>query len=84
MAPAMLRPTPWLDRVLATMGRPWANYPEDRGPQSAALYSITPELLYTGRKNIELRTRAIFLAGGAGTDFGEKHNERRIEMLARF
>jgi hypothetical protein len=47
-------------------------------------YSIAPELLYTGVRNVELRARAIFLGGGSGTDFGEKQNERRFEMLARF
>jgi hypothetical protein len=46
-------------------------------------YSITSELLYTGRKNLELRARAVFLSGGQGTDFGEKQNARRIELLAR-
>jgi hypothetical protein len=30
-----------------------------------------------------LRARAIVLGGGANTDFGEKQNERRIELLAR-
>ena len=35
-------------------------------------------------QNVELRARAIVLGGGAGTDVGEKPNERRIEMLARF
>ena len=46
-------------------------------------YSVAPELLYTGVRNLELRARAIFLNGGAGTDFGEKQNERRIELQAR-
>ena len=46
-------------------------------------YSVAPELLYAGRGNLELRARAIFLGGGRGTDFGEKQNERRIELLAR-
>lgn len=45
--------------------------------------SIAPELLYTGRDNLELRARAIFLQGGKGTDFGERFSERRIELLAR-
>jgi hypothetical protein len=46
-------------------------------------YSIAPELLYTGFNNVELRARAIVLGGRANTDFGEKQNERRIELLAR-
>jgi hypothetical protein len=46
-------------------------------------YSITPELTYTGFKNVELRARAVFLGGGQGTDYGEKLNSRRIELRAR-
>jgi hypothetical protein len=45
--------------------------------------SIAPELLYTGINNIELRLRAFFLNGGAGTEFGERQNSRRIELQAR-
>jgi hypothetical protein len=45
--------------------------------------SVAPELLYTGITNLELRLRAFFLGGGRGTDFGEKQNARRIELLAR-
>lgn len=46
-------------------------------------FSVTPELLYTGITNVELRLRALFLAGGANTDFGEKQNSRRLELMAR-
>jgi hypothetical protein len=45
--------------------------------------SITPELLYTGFKDIELRLRAVVLTGGAGTEFGERLNSSRIELRAR-
>jgi hypothetical protein len=45
--------------------------------------SITPELLYTGFKDIELRLRGIFLTGGAGTEFGERQVSSRIEFRAR-
>lgn len=45
--------------------------------------SITPELAYTGFKDIDLRLRAIFLTGGAGTEFGERQNSARIEFRAR-
>jgi hypothetical protein len=45
--------------------------------------SITPELLYTGFKDIELRLRGIFLTGGPGTEFGERQNTSRIEFRAR-
>jgi hypothetical protein len=47
-------------------------------------YSLTPELLYTGITNLDLRLRATWLKGGGGTEFGEKQNARRLELLARF
>jgi hypothetical protein len=47
-------------------------------------YTITPELLYTGFRNVELRARAGFLSGGRETDFGERQNKRRFEVYARF
>ena len=46
--------------------------------------SVTPDLLYTGIKNVELRLRMSFLVGGGGTEFGEKPNSNRIELRARF
>ena len=46
-------------------------------------FSATPELQYTGITNVELRLRAFFLSGGANTDFGEKQNSRRLELMAR-
>lgn len=45
--------------------------------------SVTPELLYTGYKNTEFRLRAVFLNGGAGTEFGERQISSRIEFRAR-
>lgn len=47
-------------------------------------YSFTPELLYTGVTNLDLRLRATWLKGGSGTEFGEKQNERKLELMARF
>jgi hypothetical protein len=47
-------------------------------------YSFTPELLYTGVTNLDLRLRATWLKGGAGTEFGEKQNARKLELMARF
>lgn len=47
-------------------------------------YSLTPELLYTGVTNVDFRLRAAWLNGGAGTEFGEKQNSRRLELMARF
>ena len=46
-------------------------------------FSVSPELLYTGITNLELRMRAFFLGGGSGTEFGEKQNSRRFELQAR-
>ncbi|MBI4754009.1 MAG: hypothetical protein HY778_00985 [Betaproteobacteria bacterium] len=45
--------------------------------------SITPELLYTGITNLDLRLRFTWLTGGANTEFGEKQNSRRVEVMAR-
>ena len=47
-------------------------------------YSLTPELLYTGITNLDLRLRATWLKGGRSTEFGEKQNERKLELMARF
>lgn len=46
--------------------------------------SLAPELLYTGITNFELRLRLFFLAGDRLTDFGEKQNDRRLELRARY
>ena len=47
-------------------------------------YSITPEISYTGITNIELRLRAMVLAGNRLSEFGEKQNDFRIELMARY
>lgn len=46
--------------------------------------SISPELLYTGIKNLEIRLKAIGLFGGKGADFGEKPNDYRVELRVRY
>ncbi len=46
-------------------------------------FQVTPELLYTGIKNIELRLRLYLLHGASSTDFGEKANSRKVEFYAR-
>ncbi len=46
--------------------------------------SISPELLYTGIKNLELRLKAFGLVGGKGTDFGEKPSDYRVELRVRY
>jgi hypothetical protein len=45
--------------------------------------TVTPELLYSGFKNTEFRLRAVFLYGGAGTEFGERQISSRVEFRAR-
>ncbi len=47
-------------------------------------YQVTPELLYTGVKNLDLRMRLFLLHGGAATDFGEKQNSRKLEFYVRY
>lgn len=47
-------------------------------------YSLTPEVLYTGVTNLELRFRLYVLNGDAQTEFGEKQNQRRMELFARY
>jgi hypothetical protein len=47
-------------------------------------YQVTPELLYTGITNLELRLRLFLLRGDPLTDFGEKPNDQRFELRARY
>jgi hypothetical protein len=47
-------------------------------------YSAAPELLYTGVTNLELRFRVFWLHGAPLSDFGEKLNDRRLELRARY
>jgi hypothetical protein len=47
-------------------------------------YQVTPELLYTGIKNFDLRLRLFLLRGGASTEFGEKQNSRKLEFYVRY
>jgi len=46
--------------------------------------SLSPELLYAGIKNLEIRLKAIGLLGGRGTEFGEKQNDYRVELRVRY
>ncbi|MDP2268173.1 MAG: hypothetical protein Q8K46_03295 [Deltaproteobacteria bacterium] len=43
-------------------------------------YTLTPELLYTGITNLELRFRTAFIVGGRNTELGEKQNDYRAEL----
>ncbi|MBC2715916.1 MAG: hypothetical protein HF978_11465 [Desulfobacteraceae bacterium] len=47
-------------------------------------FSITPEILYTGFTNWELRMRMTFLNGGNHTEFAEKQNENKLECRIRY
>lgn len=47
-------------------------------------WSLSPELLYTGITNLDLRLRATWLHGSEYSEFGEKQNRRRLELLVRF
>jgi hypothetical protein len=47
-------------------------------------YQLTPELLYTGVKNLDLRLRLLMLQGAGLSDFGEKQNSRKLELYARY
>jgi hypothetical protein len=47
-------------------------------------FSLSPELVYTGITNLELRLKGVVLGGGHFTDFGEKQNDYRIELRARY
>lgn len=47
-------------------------------------FSLSPEILYTGITNLELRLKAGFLAGSDNSEFGEKQNDYRIELRARY
>lgn len=46
--------------------------------------SLTPELSYTGITNVELRLKGTVLAGNRLSEFGEKPNDFRLELLARY
>lgn len=47
-------------------------------------YTLIPELLYTGVRNLELRVRMAFNRGNAATEFGEKPVRSRLEVRARY
>ena len=47
-------------------------------------FQLTPELLFTGIENLELRLRLYILGGGAGTEFGERQLSQRLELRLRY
>ncbi len=46
--------------------------------------SITPELLYTGFTNWEIRLRFSLLQGSSFTEYGEKQNQNKVELRVRY
>jgi len=46
--------------------------------------SISPELLYSGVENLELRLKGAALFGQNGSEYGEKPNDYRIELRVRY
>jgi hypothetical protein len=47
-------------------------------------YSLSPELLYTGLTNLELRLKGGILVGDRQTEYGEKQNDYKIEFRVRY
>lgn len=47
-------------------------------------YTLTPELLYTGINNLELRARVYLLHGDRLSDFGAKQNTSKFEVYGRY
>jgi hypothetical protein len=47
-------------------------------------FSISPEFLYTGITNLELRLKTTALVGQKGDEYGEKPNDYRIELRVRY
>ena len=46
-------------------------------------WQVTPELVYTGWQNVELRARAVLLNGDPLSEYGAKAVERRLELRLR-
>ena len=46
--------------------------------------SLTPELLYSPKTNLDLRLRTSFLIGDNHTEYGEKLNDYKIELRIRY
>ena len=47
-------------------------------------YSVSPQLLYTGITNLELRLKGGFIVGERQTEYGEKRNDYRVELRIRY
>ena len=47
-------------------------------------FSFSPELLYTGITNLDLRLKGTFLAGERFSEYGEKQNDYKVELRIRY
>jgi len=47
-------------------------------------FSLSPELLYSGVNNLELRLKATALVGDRLSEFGEKQNDYKLELRVRY
>ena len=47
-------------------------------------FSLSPELLYTGITNLDLRLKAGFIAGENLSEYGERPNDYRVEFRMRY
>jgi hypothetical protein len=47
-------------------------------------FSLSPELLYTGITNLEVRLKGTLLVGDNFSEFGEKPNDARLELRVRY
>ena len=47
-------------------------------------FSISPEIMYTGITNLELRLKTSFLSGQRNSEYGEKQNDYRVELRVRY
>jgi hypothetical protein len=47
-------------------------------------FSLSPEFLYTGITNLELRLKTSFLSGQSDSEYGEKQNDYKAELRARY
>ncbi|MBW1711164.1 MAG: hypothetical protein JRJ73_15000, partial [Deltaproteobacteria bacterium] len=47
-------------------------------------FSLSPELLYKGITNLELRLKAGIIIGHRNTEYGEKQNDFKLEFRIRY
>lgn len=49
-----------------------------------ASYTLTPELIYSGFTNWEIRLRFSYLNGSDFSEYGEKQNSNKLELRIRY